>query len=95
MPEVSLSPSSGAPGAAVSVTGEGYQPEEKVVVKYQARLTSPPSVSLCTTTAATDGTFSCSGDIPSGANAGADGSHEVKAKGTSSLAVATTTFMLF
>jgi hypothetical protein len=94
VPDVALSPSSGAPGAAVSVTGEGFRPGESVKIAYQTELTSPSSVSLCTTTATTDGTISCSGDIPSGANAGAAGNHKIKAKGTTSQAVATTTFIL-
>ena len=94
VPELTPTPSSGGPGAAVSVTGEGYEPGEEVAVSYQTGPTSASAVSFCTTAAATDGTFRCSGDIPSGANAGADGSHKIKAKGTSSLAVAISTFML-
>ncbi len=78
----------------MTATGEGYQPGEEVAVTYRTGLTKPFAASLCTTTAAIDGTFSCSGDIPSGANAGAGGNHKIKAKGTSSLAEATTTFML-
>ena len=94
MPEVTLSPSSAGPGAAVTVTGEGYQPGEEVSVTYETGLTSPSSVPLCTTPTASDGTFSCSGDIRSGAKAGGVGTHTIKAKGKSSLAVATTTFVL-
>ena len=78
----------------MTATGEGYQPGEEVAVTYRTGLTKRSAVSLCATTAAIDGTFSCSGDVPSGANAGADGNHKIKAKGTSSLAEATTTFTL-
>ena len=94
MPKLTLSPSSGGRRAAVRVTGEGYQPGEEVSVTYQTGLTSPASVSLCATTAASDGTFACSGDIPSGADAGAVGGHKIEAAGSSSLAEATKTFTL-
>ena len=92
------------PGDPLSIVGrtrcirdgdrKGYQPGEEVAVTYRTGLTERSAVSLCATTAAIDGTFSCSGDVPSGANAGADGNHKIKAKGTSSLAEATTTFTL-
>ena len=94
VPELTPSPSSAGPGAEVTMTGEGYQPGEKVAVKYQTGVTSPSSVPLCTATAATDGTMSCSGGIPTGASAGAVGSHEIKATGKNSLAEASTTFTL-
>jgi hypothetical protein len=95
VPEVAISPSSGAPGTSVTVTGEGYQPGEQVNVIYKTGVTSPSTgVSLCTTTAATDGRFSCSEDIPYRRHAGAAGIHKIKATGTTSFAEATTMFML-
>jgi hypothetical protein len=94
VPSVSLSPSSGSPGTPVDLSGGGYTPGEQVNVTYKTGLSSPSSVSLCMAAAESDGTFSCVGDIPSGVNAGAEGSHKIKAKGTSSHAVGTTTFML-
>jgi hypothetical protein len=50
-------------------------------------------VSICTATADSDGTFSCTGDIPP-TNVGADGTHKIKAKGMTSLATANTPFTL-
>ncbi len=90
---MSVSPNSGSPGALVTASGEGYQPGEQVNVIYKTGLTNPSSVSICTTTAAADGTFSCTGDIPT-ADAGATGNHKIKAKGTTSHATANTTFTL-
>ena len=54
---------------------------------------SPPSVSVCRTTANPDGTFICLGNIPT-SNAGPAGDHKIKPKGTTSLATAKTTFTL-
>ncbi len=95
VPEVAVSPSSGEPGTSVTVSGEGYQPGEQVNVIYKRGITGPTAgIPLCTATTATDGRFSCSGDIPSGVKAGAAGDHKIKATGTTSLAEATTMFML-
>jgi hypothetical protein len=63
-------------------------------VIYKTGLSSPPSVVLCTATVLSDGTFSCTGQIPSGATAGALGAHKIVAKGATSKAKAETTFTL-
>jgi hypothetical protein len=93
VPSVSASPSDGAAGAMVAAGGEAYTPGEQVEVSYGTGLASPATVTICSTTANPDGTFSCSGDIPM-SNAGAAGSHKIKAKGMTSGAIAKTTFML-
>ena len=75
----------------MTVSGEGFAPGEQVNVSYETGLASPSSVSVCTTTAIPDGTFSCGGNIPT-SNAGASGAHKIKAKGVTSLATAKATF---
>jgi hypothetical protein len=91
---VSLTPSSGKPGTSVSVSGAGFNPGDAVKVKYKTDLSAPnpTAVVVCTATAAPDGTFSCSGDIPDRAQAGAKGAHKITAKGSPSGLKATTTF---
>jgi Phosphate-induced protein 1 conserved region len=89
---VVIAPTTGAPGAAVTASGGGYLVGESVKVKYKTGLTSPPAVVLCTATAVADGSFSCSGHIPSGAGAGPAGAHKIVAKGGTSLRKASTTF---
>jgi len=63
-----------------------------VTVKYQTGLASPASVRLCATTAAGDGTFSCTASVPS--TSGGPGTHGVKATGKSSATKAATTFLV-
>lgn len=93
VPMAVVTPSSGIPGTSVTLNSEGYLPGEQVNVTYETGLSSPSSVSICITTAHSDGTFSCVGDIPS-SESGALGSHKIKAKGMISLATAKTTFTL-
>jgi hypothetical protein len=94
VPVITDSPTSGVPGTSVSVSGKGYAPGEQVNVTYKTGLSSPKKVLICTTTAAADGTFSCVGDIPSPAEAGVDGSHNVQSVGQTSGTVAKTPFTL-
>jgi YVTN family beta-propeller protein len=95
-PGVAISPAKGTPGKAVTVSGVNFLSGEKVKVTYKTGLTAPhpKSVALCTGTAAGDGSFTCSGNIPSAASAGAPGNHTIVAKGKTSLLQATTTFKL-
>jgi hypothetical protein len=89
---VVIAPATGAAGAPVTASGGGFLVGESVKVKYKTGLASPPSVVLCTATAVANGSFSCSGHIPSGASAGAAGAHKIVAKGGTSLRKSTTTF---
>lgn len=93
VPSLSISPTSGPAGTPVDVSGTGYTPGEQVNVTYKTGLSSPKSLNICSITANTDGTLSCTGNIPA-SDAGADGTHTIKAKGVTSLATATTTFAL-
>jgi hypothetical protein len=93
VPEIAISPSSGVPGASVTVSGEGYASGEQVNVTYKTGLASPSSVNVCSSTADSDGTFSCMGSIPT-SDAGATGGHKIKAKGMTSLATGETSFSL-
>jgi Fibronectin type III domain len=91
---VSLTPNSGSPKAAVTVSGRGFAAGETVTVGYSTGLTSPKTVTICKATANSSGTYSCNGDIPTSAKAGAQGDHTVTAKGNISKIQAKTTFDL-
>jgi hypothetical protein len=91
-PEPSISPSSGGPGTSVTVTGKGYEPGEEVNVTYTTGST-PSSLNVCCTAANSDGTFSCSGGIPT-TDSGAMDNHKVQASGATSSARASATFTL-
>lgn len=95
-PAASVSPASGPPRTAVGVSGSGFSPGETVKVSYATGLGAPhpTSVAVCTAQAAPDGSFFCSGKIPRSVPAGAKGAHTIVAKGTISLARATTSFTL-
>jgi len=94
--KISVTPNSGAPGTAVDVSGNGFDPGDSITVKYKTGLSAPNPTTevICTATAASDGSFTCSGDIPSGATAGASGSHKIVVKGEPSGAKTTTTFTI-
>jgi hypothetical protein len=94
VPFVRVAPTSGPVGTAVTATGSWFLPGEAVNVSYKTGLLSPASVLICTATADSSGSFTCSGSLPSGSTAGALGAHKIKAKGTSSLYKATTSFTL-
>ena len=91
---VSVSPQSGKAGKFVTATGTHYYPGETVTVKYKTGLSSPATVVVCSTSTNSDGSFNCSGNIPSGSQAGALGAHKVVAKGQTSLAKSNATFTL-
>ena len=91
---VKVSPTSGRPGASVSVSGQGFNPGETVKITYKTGLASPVSVTICSATAGWNSSFSCTGRIPPAATAGAHGVHTVAAKGRTSLIKVKTTFTL-
>jgi hypothetical protein len=91
---VFVTPESGDPSTSVDVSGGGFGPGEEVNVTYKTGLASPSTVAVCNADAVADGTYSCTGDIPSAATAGADGTNSIEAKDKSTLAKAKTTFTL-
>jgi hypothetical protein len=92
-PSASESPPSGPVGTPVVVSGGGFNPGQAVKASYATGLARPASVTLCKTVAAGDGTFSCTGTIPTKASrAGAPGDHTVTVKGLGSPTSATTVF---
>jgi hypothetical protein len=93
-PAIRISPPSGPPRTQVTVSGVGFLAGETVTVQYKTGLGSPKSITLCTTSAASDGTFGCNGGIPRTRNAGTTGPHKVVARGVSSAIRASTTFTL-
>ena len=94
IPSIYVSPSSGPPGTAVTVNGGGYAANETVNVFYKTGVSDDRSVAVCSTTANPDGTFTCSGAIPTRATAGSPGSHKIAAKGSTSLLNVKTIFTL-
>jgi hypothetical protein len=95
-PHLAVAPASGLPNTSVTVSGAGFLAGETVKVSYKTGLAapSPSAVTVCTTTAAADGTFSCSGHIPTAGLAGAIGTHNLKAKGLSTLVTEAGSFKL-
>ena len=91
---VSVSPPSGAPGIAVTVSGRGFHAGETVKITYSTGLTSPKSVNICTAIARSNTSYTCSGIIPPTPTAGPSGAHKVVAKGATSLIKVKTTFTL-
>lgn len=93
---VVVAPTAGPPATPVTASGAGFSPGESVTVTYATGLSapSPTSVHVCTGVAASDGTFSCHGNVPGTGTAGAVGAHKIKAKGLTSLVQASTTFKL-
>jgi large repetitive protein len=90
---LAVSPSSGAPGSQVVISGAGFAAGETVKVKYKTALATPRDVLLCVATADSDGTVTCPATIPT-TDSGAAGAHALKAKGTTSGVTYVTTFSL-
>jgi hypothetical protein len=88
------SPSTGTAGTAITVSGGGFTPGESVRVSYKTALSATRSVAVCTAFAESDGTFTCEGDVPDSADAGAPGSHHIVARGMTSMVRTTTSFTL-
>ncbi len=76
----------------MTVSGEGYQPSERVSVTYETGLSSPPSVTICITTANSAGSGSLAWAMSPPRTPG--GYHEIRAKGKTPHATARTTFTL-
>lgn len=89
---VTISPKSGPAGTPVAVAGGGFASGETVTTTYTTGLTTPKTVTVCTTKATSIGAFSCTGNIPATATAGASGKHTITAKGSTSLRKPTTSF---
>ena len=94
VPYISASPVSGGAGIPVTVSGNSFAPGEQVNVSYKTGLSNPRSVSVCSASADSGGTFSCNGNIPPSSTAGAKGAHTIAAKGLTSHDTATTMFRL-
>jgi alpha-tubulin suppressor-like RCC1 family protein len=93
-PSLTFTPKKGTAGLTVSASGARFGSGESVTVSYATGLVSPTSMTICTGLAASDGTFSCSGPIPT-TNTGAPGAHAITATGGSSgLTAAAGTFTL-
>jgi len=92
-PNVDTSPSSGAPGAALTISGMGFVAGETVNVSYKTGLSSPKKVSLCSATVTSNRTFSCSTQVPPEPTAGASGDHTIVTEGATSLIRLKTTFV--
>jgi hypothetical protein len=84
-PYVFVSPSSGLPASTIAVNGGGLKPGKAVKVEYATGLKRPKAVVICETTATTDGSFMCTGDIPAANSAGTTGPHTITAKGKPSV----------
>ena len=91
-----VTPTSGPPGTAVTVCGDGWNPSSTVKIKFKTGKKPPLILAyvICTTTVASDGDFSCSGTIPAGKKAGKLGSHVIKGKELNPKVKVTTTFTL-
>jgi hypothetical protein len=89
---ITVVPSSGPKGTAVTVSGGRFSVGETVKVKYKTGV-SPNAILLCTAAVGSTGSFSCGGTIPS-TNQGALGAHTIVAKGVTSLRKAKTTYTL-
>jgi hypothetical protein len=80
-PTMSITPPSGKRRTVVTIQGSNFTPSNAVVVTYLSGVKSKKlaSTELCTAEVASNGTFSCVGQIPHGARAGKDGNHTVTA----------------
>ena len=92
-PTLSVSPRSGAPGAAINVSGNRFTAGETVKVSYMTGLRAPHvvSVALCHARAAANGTFACKAHAPK-TGAGARGAHKIIGSGTTPLTKASAVF---
>ena len=94
LPSVNVSPTSGKPGTSVTVSGQGFNSGRDGQGLYETGLASPTSVTICTATAISDTSYTCTGTIPPKARAGAHIAHKIMAKGRTSGLKAKTTFTL-
>jgi hypothetical protein len=91
-PSVQITPTSGPPGTAVTVTGGGWATGETVHVTYLTKLSTPTTVAICSAVANGTGAIKCTGHIPGSTQAGPTGAHTVRAAGATSKRLATTTY---
>jgi len=86
-PFASAGEGGGPPGKSLGISGGGFAAGETVEVTYATDLRAPdPAViTLCSAIATTDGTFSCSGNLPGVKQAGPVGPHEIDVEGLTSL----------
>ena len=90
--ELTLSPTSGPPRTGLTTKGFRFKAGEAVNVHYKTGRASPPfTVPLCNATAGSQGFWSCTGTIPTGANAGPPGAHKISATAPSGKAFASFT----
>ena len=82
-PTLALTPSSGKRKVPVLARGSGFAPGTSVVVEYLSGLKkhNKASTVLCSTRAASNGTFTCKGSIPRLRRSGKKGKHTVEALG--------------
>ncbi len=80
---VTTTPSKGRPGKKVRVAGANFAASEAVTVAYLTGLSSPnpASVTICTATTTSAGSFTCKGAIPTALTAGSIGFHSIIASG--------------
>jgi len=95
-PLLAMVPGSGRVRSGVIANGTNFAPGSPVTVSYLSGLKAHKRAStvLCTTTVASNGTFSCSGKIPRRARSGKRGHHTIVAAVPSSQNLTTTTFNL-
>jgi hypothetical protein len=74
-------PKSGKRKAAITASGDHFTPGDVVTVTYLSGLRARKRAStvLCSTTVASDGTFSCGGSIPRMSRSGKKGQHTIVA----------------
>jgi phospholipase C len=90
---ITLTPSSGPPGAPARIDGVHFFANETVAVQYKTGLSGTKKIVLCTARASTNGTVSCNATIPT-TNQGAQGPHTIVATGYTSMMKAKATFTL-
>jgi hypothetical protein len=86
-----------APRECADANAASQNPKKlSAITTHHTGLTSPQTAwrPLCTAANAGVGTFSCTGTIPIGTNAGGAGTHTIKAKGQTSPTKAKTLFLL-
>jgi len=95
-PVLSLSPASGRAKSGVVASGSNFAAGSPVTITYLSGLKAKKRARsvLCTTTVASDGTFSCGGKIPSRARSGRRGAHTIVAAIPSSSQPTTAIFQL-
>jgi hypothetical protein len=92
-PRIALTPRSGPQGTALRVDGISFVAGQTVKVKYKTGLASQPTVALCRAAVQPNGSFTCSGSVPTTLS-GATGPHVIMANEMPSAITAKATFTL-